>query len=196
MHRYHSPSQAVGAFPLAKGQVQGLEGKAIFPKALETDDFPTLGLAVHAFLGAIPSLAGCKDEIWIKRAQDCLVSYGMSGFLTPEDLVQKAKVFRDWVINTYPGAKWHVEVPLSSPRLAGGQWTGTADLILELPSGDLVLIDHKSSPIKRENCESKALTFFGQIAAYREILELLGNRVLDTFIHFPLACQIVNLVHP
>ena len=165
----------------------------MFPKSMEEKDLPILGQAVHAFLGAIPSLAGSDGSIWRKRAVDCLEAFGVSAFITPEELVQKAKVFRDWVQEKYPGAIWHVEVPLSSPGKMGGQWNGTTDLILELPDGDLIVVDHKSSPIKMEHCEAKALSYSGQIAAYREILETLGGRVSATFVHFPLACQIVNI---
>lgn len=193
IQRYHSPSKADGDVSHAKAEAQTLAGKQIFPAALETENFPILGQAVHAFLGAIPSLAGCDDKIWVKRASDCLASFGMSGFLSAYDLVLTAKAFREWVSNQYLGAKWHVEVPLSSPRSAGGQWTGTADLILELPGGELVLVDHKSSPIRKEYCEKKAVSYFGQLTAYKEILETFGYQVKDIYIHFPLACQIVNI---
>ena len=60
-------------------------------------------------------------------------------------------------------------------------------LLLELPSGQLVVIDHKSAPIRREHCAVKAATFSAQLQAYREMLIRAGNEVASCWIHFPLA---------
>jgi hypothetical protein len=58
---------------------------------------------------------------------------------------------------------------------------------LELPDRKLVIIDHKSAPIRRSHCEAKALQYAGQLDAYEEALTGLGHQVDSTWIHFPLA---------
>ena len=92
-----------------------------------------------------------------------------------------------WVEEQYPQAQWFVETPVSGPRSAGGNWNGTIDLMLRLPSGQVVVIDHKSAPLRREHCEAKAAHFTGQLAAYSELLTAAGETIESTWIHFPLA---------
>ena len=106
------------------------------------------------------------------------------------------KRFREWVESRFPEAVWHVEVPLSGARSNGGQWVGTADLLLQLPCGGIVIVDHKSAPIRREHCAAKATEFSGQLSAYAEVLQDAGETVQTTLIHFPLAgviCECQNL---
>ena len=91
------------------------------------------------------------------------------------------------------GAVWHTETNLTSPREDGGQWIGTVDLLLKLSDGELVVIDHKSAPIRREHCAAKAATFSGQLQSYREILSTIGENVIATWIHFPLAGVMAEL---
>ena len=76
---------------------------------------------------------------------------------------------------------------VSGPRSAGGDWNGTIDLLLQLPSGEVVVIDHKSAPIRRQYCETKAKEFAGQLAAYSEALSSVGEVIQSTWIHFPLT---------
>jgi hypothetical protein len=51
----------------------------------------------------------------------------------------------------------------------------------------VVVIDHKSAPIRREHCAKKAATYAGQLKSYREILQTQEIVVKATWIHFPLA---------
>jgi ATP-dependent exoDNAse (exonuclease V) beta subunit len=112
--------------------------------------------------------------------------------LSAEELVVAGNRFRDWVIATYPDARWHTEIEVSGPKSSGGHWHGIVDLLLELPDGSVVIIDHKSAPIRREYCEAKAATFISQLDAYREILEGTGRTVAATCVHFPLGGVVVN----
>ena len=85
---------------------------------------------------------------------------------------------------------------MTAPRSAGGQWKGAADLLLQLPDGDVVIVDHKSAPIRREHCQAKAATFAGQLRAYREVVTEGGDKVRATYIHFPLAGVVVEMEEP
>ena len=105
--------------------------------------------------------------------------------LAPSVLVSSGERFVKWVEDQYPHAQWFVETPVSGTRSAGGNWNGTIDLMLRLPSGQVVVIDHKSAPLRREHCEAKAGQFTGQLAAYSEIFASTGETIESTWIHFP-----------
>ncbi len=80
-----------------------------------------------------------------------------------------------------------MEVPVTAPRSAGGQWLGTIDLMTEVGEGQVLPIDHKSRPIPVEIAAESDLEFSGQLAACREILERQGFSVAISWIHYPLA---------
>ena len=79
------------------------------------------------------------------------------------------------------------EVPVTAPRTAGGQWTGTIDLLADLGDDAVLLIDHKSRPIPGGVAGRAAAEFSGQMRAYREILEQQGLTVAESWVHFPSA---------
>ena len=107
-------------------------------------------------------------------------------------IFSSGECFHEWVEKNYPGAQWHVEIAASGSRAAGGNWNGTIDLVLQLPSGGVVVIDHKSAPIRRQHCATKIAQFSGQLAAYREVLTATGQTVESEWIHFPLAGVVVR----
>lgn len=153
----------------------------------EYGPFDSAKLRAHAYMAAIPSLSLTGKERNLAVAEKCLVAFGVEGKLASSTLVEVGNRFEEWIMSTFPNAKRKVEVPVTAGRVEGGAWNGTLDLILELPDGKLVVIDHKSTPIRGSNCESKALQYVGQLAAYEKALTSLGYTVDSTWIHFPLA---------
>ena len=101
---------------------------------------------------------------------------------------------RAWVDARYPGATWHTEVPLTAPRAEGGQWYGSADLLLRLPSGELVIVDHKCGPVRRDHAAAKAAQYVAQLSAYREALTAQDLNVAATWVHFPLAAAVAQII--
>jgi hypothetical protein len=67
------------------------------------------------------------------------------------------------------------------------------DLLLHLPGGDVIVVDHKSSPIRPDQCADKVVTFAGQLTAYREAIAAQGLTVAGTWIHFPLAAVVARI---
>ncbi|HUG68716.1 MAG TPA: 3'-5' exonuclease [Pirellulaceae bacterium] len=192
--RFHSPSQAPAEPTGTAFLLQELSGPSHFPTGAVETQYAAIGDAVHSYLAAIPSMRLMKDAAKERVAERCFAAFSVTGILSPSVLVSSGERFVQWVERRYPGAEWHVEMAASGPRVAGGDWSGTIDLLLQLPSGEVVVIDHKSAPIRREHCEAKAGQFAGQLAAYREILTSAGETVESTWIHFPLAGVIANSV--
>jgi ATP-dependent exoDNAse (exonuclease V) beta subunit len=191
--RYHNPSQEE-AGAQASVTVERLPGAAIFPARMDEAQEGVLGNAVHAYLGALPSVKGLQENQRHQVALRCLKGSGAEKLLSAADLVAMGERLRAWVEARCPGATWHSEVPVTAPRATGGQWNGVIDLLLRLPSGEVVVVDHKSSPIRADHCADKAASFAGQVAAYREALMAQGLAVREAWIHFPLAAVMANVV--
>ncbi len=184
--RYWSPSEAESTVPPGAVSVEILPGESVFPKMEEEQEI-ALGNAVHAYLTALPSLEGLPADERRRVAARCLQGFGAESLIAADQLVATGERLTAWVTKTYPGATWHTEVSVTAPRAAGGQWNGSVDLLLRLPRGELVVVDHKSGPIRRNQLAAKAATYAGQLAAYRESLKAQGLPVAATWIHFPLA---------
>jgi len=185
--RFHSPSQVEGNDKSGGFEVIELPGKSFFPESAHEPDYAAIGNAVHAYLASIPSMRSLNASQKQRVAERCLSAYSVTGLIPTSVIVTAGERFSHWVESCYPGATWHVEIPVSSTRKAGGQWVGAIDLVLQLPDGNVVIIDHKSSPIRREHCANKAAEYVGQLSAYEEILGSSANNVRDAWIHFPLA---------
>jgi hypothetical protein len=162
-------------------------GRPLFPASRDEDDLRRVGDAVHAYLGALPSLAGMGRESHADVAGWCLDGFGVRNLLEPDALVGIGERLEAWVEARYPGAQWLTEVPLSAPASAGGHWDGVVDLLLILPDGGVVVVDHKAGPLRLADAEEKAAGHAGQLAAYLEALEAQGREVRDTWIHFALG---------
>ena len=190
--RFHSPSQIPSIAGVKAVNAEQLAGQSYFPAAVEEDQFSAIGDAVHSYFAALPSLDTLDDTAKERVAERCLNAFSVSGTFSPADIVATGNRFVEWVDSKYPKARWLVEVPVATARVAGGNWNGTVDLVLQLTGGTRVIIDHKSAPIKRQHCEAKAATHTGQLAAYKEMLHAEGNPVVSTCIHFPLAGVVVE----
>lgn len=195
--RFHSPSQAKSSSEKSGSfncNLIELTGNSYFPSEVNEEEYAALGHAVHAYMAAIPSLIKTGKDRKLVVAEKCLITFGVEGKLAKTMLVEVGNRFAQWVGLTFPNAKWRTEVPITARRTEGGTWNGTVDLILELPDGKLIVIDHKSAPIRRSQCESKSMQFAGQLAAYKEALMNQGTTVDSTWIHFPLAGVMANLL--
>ena len=166
---------------------RGVAGPVYLSFQLPEDKEAALGSACHADLAALSSLASLDRLRKAEVALRLLKGFSVEAYMSADDIVVAGERFRDWVGTKYPGAGWITEVPVSAPRIAGGQWSGTVDLLLVLPDGNAVIVDHKASPIRREYCAAKAETYSGQLLAYQEILRAQALVAETAWIHFPLA---------
>ena len=192
--RYHAPSAQIPfTEPDSNLQITPMTGRPCFPSGASQNDYVAIGDAAHSYMAAIPSLKALDHEAKMKIATRCINGFRVSGHIYPENLVTAGETFVAWVETNYPGAIWHSEVYASAPRPEGGQWEGWMDLLLELPTGELVLIDHKTAPLMGEKCLGKAKEYTGQLKAYRSMLTSAGKSVVDTWIHFPFGSSMVKV---
>ena len=191
--RVHSPSGAPPLGTSTAGELECLPGPGFVRMSITDDQHGPVGNAVHAFLATLPSLRSLATNVRQNVAERCLAGHGVTGLLAPSAVVEAGTRFSEWVDRRYPGAIWRTESIGSGPRSTGGNWLGTMDLLLLLPDGGTVLIDHKSAPIQQAQCLKKSLEYSGQLAAYREILLAHGHRVVATWVHFPLASALVRV---
>ena len=185
--RFHQPSQMPATADAAGFTIQQLTGPAHFPSGAKEEHYSDIGNAVHAYLASLPSIVAFDYAQKEAVAERCLASFSVSGLLEPSVIVSSGDRFSAWVDAEFPGARWFTEVPVTVSRAGGGNWNGVIDLLLQLQDGRIVVIDHKSAPIRREHCAAKAATFSGQLHAYREMMVRAGNKVSSCWIHFPLA---------
>jgi ATP-dependent exoDNAse (exonuclease V) beta subunit len=192
--RFYSPSVVGGVEEMESDgnddrlfTTKDLSGKSYFPSGVKEEKYADVGNAVHGYFGALPSLVNMDTASKSVVAERCLSAFQVTGVISSEDLVATGARFSKWVSEEYPSAIWHTEVPATGPRSRGGQWNGTLDLVLQLTDGGIVIIDHKSAPIKREVCAKHAAKYTDQLLAYREMLAASGHDVQSCWIHFPLA---------
>jgi ATP-dependent exoDNAse (exonuclease V) beta subunit len=192
--RFHVPSQAPEEPAGVAFHPEELPGPSYFPSGANKDQYAAIGDAVHSYLAALPSMRSLVDAAKERVATRCLEAFSVTGILSPSVLVSSGDRFSQWVKSKYPDARWLTELPVTAPRSAGGQWNGTLDLLLELTDGTVVIIDHKSAPIRRAHCAAKASTFSGQLLAYKEMINSTERAVSASWIHFPLAGIVAELV--
>lgn len=191
--RYHSPSLAEERERAVRTRVETLPGAHPFPGPVPAGEADRLGNAVHSYLGALPSLAGLDENAVLSIAEQCLKNFAMQTFLSPETLVDIGTCLEQWIVERYPDASRHTEVPIRGARTGGGLWTGFVDLLLIQKDGTAVLIDHKTSILPKEEWSDRAIGWSGQMLAYKESLESAGLIVSDIRIHLPLSGGMVRL---
>jgi ATP-dependent helicase/nuclease subunit A len=192
--RFYSPS-VVGGVEETEGDgnddstfaITDLPGKSYCLAGVKEEKYADVGNAVHGYFGALPSMVTMDTASKSVVAERCLSAFQVTGVMSPEDLVATGDRFWEWVSIEYPSATWHTEVPATCPRSSSGQWNGTLDLVLQLANGGVVIIDHKSAPVKRDVCAKHAANYADQLLAYREMLAASGHDVHSCWVHFPLA---------
>ena len=195
--RWHSPSAAepvMDAEEAARNMtVERLPGENPFPDRIGTDRPNMLGNAVHAYLGALPSMRGLERAAKEAVARRCLDGFGMGEVIAAEGLVIAGDRLEEWVEQKYPGAVWHVEVPVAGPREAGGNWGGFLDLLLELHDGEMVVVDHKTTQVTGDNFADVTADYSGQLNAYQMVLKAQGKRRLIPLLNLPLSHQAIGV---
>ncbi len=147
-----------------------------------------IGEVVHAFLAA-----DCEDTERLARAARLLAAHGVGGCLDARDLVTIASRLWRWTGERFPGAAIHREWPVTHRKPTGTTVVGSVDVVIAADDG-FVVVDHKTFPGRSDDAADRALGYSGQLAAYAAAIEAATEqRVLSTWIHFPIRGQLVEV---
>ncbi len=156
-----------------------------------TPEWADLGNAVHGFIAADSS--DLPPERRKEIAAYLQEAWSVDGAISTEHFLEVADRLWNWIDAQWDGYRRHREWPLAMKDDNGTQWTGAADLVLEFDD-HLVLIDHKTFPGAVEQASTVASSSWGQISAYRQMLEAgTGKRVTAAYIHLPVLGAIVPM---
>lgn len=106
----------------------------------------------------------------IDRAARLLSHYQLEENITAQQAIETSDQYRNWIETTYCPHEQIAELPFDHITTEGQQVSGFIDHLL-LTSNGPVIIDHKVYRGKRSELEKKALTFSGQLALYRQVIE-------------------------
>ena len=151
-------------------------------------DMGMVGNAVHDIM----ALFFDQPDIDENRVSDILKRHHLENVLNTAEVIRSAKNLRDWLINKFNASKLQSEVPIMYKNKLGQLVNGSIDLLVNTNDGVLI-IDHKTFPGSQEQAKEKAVSYSGQLAAYREGLEACGLNVTGTLIYFPTIGQLVGI---
>jgi ATP-dependent helicase/nuclease subunit A len=152
-------------------------------------DMQHLGSALHGFFGA--DLEGLAHHDRLEIAAGLLARWQVQHAVAPEAVLAAADRLRVFVSNMWPYSVWHREWPIEYVTGEGTTVRGSADLVLEVSNG-FVILDHKSFPGQGEAAIERAKTYAGQLAAYADAVSAARRRpILGTYVHLPVAGLIV-----
>jgi ATP-dependent exoDNAse (exonuclease V) beta subunit len=153
-------------------------------------DIELVGDAVHRFIAADDSTALLTDRMLM--AERVLRNWGIDDCMLPADLVEICDRLRRQIDLIHPGATWHRECPITG-RMGVQRMRGSIDLLLELPDS-YVIVDHKTFPGRYELWDTKAISLFPQLAAYKHLVEQASEKPVGAvYIHMPIVGTLMEL---
>ncbi len=183
--RWQTPSHTGVAAAPGRALVEEFPGDGrIRHRVKSADEAARLGNAVHAYLGALPSMAALDTGARERIARRCLTSWNVEEFVAPDRLVAIGDRLAAWIASRWPGSTLLTEIAVEAPASIGGHWRGTGDVVVQLPDGRAVVIDHKTAGFDVEKPGKSIEPFAPQLAAYREAFEAAGLPVAELWIHF------------
>lgn len=153
-------------------------------------DDADLGDALHGIFAA--DLLNPNHSERLTMIERLLRGYGLEGRLKARDVIGAVERLSAQIHERFSPKTILVEVPFFVRDDDGQALSGFIDLALETASG-WVVIDHKSFQGPAAAQRDKALSFSGQINAYRTALAATGQVVQSTWIHFPIGGTMLEL---
>lgn len=149
-----------------------------------------VGEAVHGYL-ALP-LRSLDAEQRERAARRLVQRWTVERALGTEALIGAGQAWLDHLDAAFPGAEELTEQPISWWNEEDQVMEGWVDALLRLPTGEIVLVDHKSYPggdpvghVRRE--------YLGQMATYARALAAAGRAPDRILMHLPLLGEIVEI---
>ena len=155
-------------------------------------DSGILGNALHNILAAdliAPGYAGRHEVI-----EGIMRRHGLRNSLQSDEVAAYMAGFRNRLVEVFNPSCMLAEWPLILVLDNGQRMQGWIDLLLETAEG-YIIIDHKSFPGGSRKWPQKAMSYSGQLAAYREAVLMATQRpVISQWIHFSVGGGLVEVV--
>lgn len=188
----HAPALLIPSELAEPGTAGSPEEIATGVDLVGSPDMRSLGEAVHGFLAA--DAPGLDRAERIAIAEGLLARWRVAAAVRPEALLQASDALRAWAARRWPDFTWRREWSVACQLDSGTMLAGRADLVLESDS-ELVIVDHKAAVVSATDAAAKAATFAGQLRAYAlAIGAVQQKRVAGTFVHFPVAGLVVEVM--
>jgi ATP-dependent exoDNAse (exonuclease V) beta subunit len=150
-----------------------------------SDDRSRLGEAIHACIAA--DLATPAKPLDMTEVAAILKRMQAADDVDPAALHGQLGALRSWLVSRWPDAIPVVELPVARATSEGQHVQGRTDLVLRTATG-WILMDHKSTPQGRDQWGDLAATYAGQLAAYRDVLQVAsGLPVEEMWLILPVA---------
>ena len=127
-------------------------------------------------------------------AAGVLESHALSTHVAIVDVLACTSRFQQCLNENFKPRSVYAEWPVSMVLDNGQRMSGWIDALIETEEG-WVIIDHKSFPGRRSEWDQKALSYSGQLDAYRQAVERATDRpVVSQWIHFSIGGALVEVV--
>lgn len=150
-----------------------------------------LGDALHGIFAADLLNPGCPGRL--NMIERTILNFGLEGRLQAVDLFGAVDRFSAKIQERFSPKTILVEVPFYVRDEGGQALSGFIDLVLETAAG-WIIIDHKSFQGSTVAQRNKALSFSGQINAYRKAVVATGRPVQSMWIHFPVGGTMLEIL--
>jgi ATP-dependent exoDNAse (exonuclease V) beta subunit len=117
-------------------------------------------------------------------------AYGLNQYIEAQDTADMLDRFVARLDKLFKPRSFLVETPFETINFCGQRTSGFIDLLLETDKG-LVIIDRKSFLGASADWPAKALSYSGQLAAYRDSRR--DSPIASTWIHFAAVGALVQI---
>jgi ATP-dependent exoDNAse (exonuclease V) beta subunit len=179
------------ATPVAEAAVDTALAIGTPLKLSGTPEMERVGQVVHGVI-ALELLHPDHTDA-VAAAKRLIDRFDLNAHISAAEITACARHFHKQLRDRFqPDALW-VEYPVEQHKDNGQTVKGWIDLLLKTAQG-WVIIDHKIHRADAARLKKAALTYSGQLSAYREaVAAATGEGIAGTWVHFPLAGQMVGL---
>ena len=149
-----------------------------------------VGEAIHAYL-ALP-LAHLTDAQQETAAARLVQRWAVARAVDPDVLREAGQAWAGFRAAEFPGAEELTEQPISWWNEADQVMEGWIDTLLRLPTGEIVLVDHKSYPGDQPVAHVRE-RYLGQMSTYARALAAAGIPPSRILIHLPLRGEVLEV---
>jgi ATP-dependent helicase/nuclease subunit A len=155
-------------------------------------DIEMLGEALHNIFAA--DLIDPNHAGRVAMATGVLESHGLSNKVAADDVLACASRFQGFLHETFKSLSIRPEWPVTMVMDNGQHMNGWIDVLVDTEEG-WIIIDHKSFPGRKSEWEQKALSYSGQLEAYRRaVMQATKRPVISQWIHFSVGGGLVEIV--